>query len=72
MMYNIGMLHHRFSNERCGGGGGGGLSHPPLLFCKSVYIMHYNTDEEPTNCRISALYPPSSPVDLMLEKYDQI
>ena len=38
MMYNMSMLHHRFSNRPGGGeGGGGGLNHLPLLFCKSVY-----------------------------------
>ena len=41
-MYDVSMLCHRFSNERCGGGGGGGggerPEHLPLLFCKSVYI----------------------------------
>ena len=29
MMYNVSMLHHRFSNERLGGGGGGGSPETP-------------------------------------------
>ena len=29
MMYNMSMLHHRFSYERWGGGGGGGRPEPP-------------------------------------------
>ena len=47
IMYNMCMLHHRFSNERGGGGGGrggkgGALNHLPLLFCKSVYKLVSN------------------------------
>ena len=33
MVYNMSMLHHRFSNEWWRG-----LNHLPLLFCESVYI----------------------------------
>ena len=34
MMYDVPMLHHRFSNERWEVGGA--LNHLPLLFCKST------------------------------------
>ena len=40
VLYNVPMLHHRFSNERWGRGGGGALNHLPLLFCKSVYLKY--------------------------------
>ena len=63
------MLRHRFSNEPWGGGGGRGLSHLPLLFCDSVYVIRKVMIAAFRKCNFYCNWVTESKVTANLEKF---